>query len=84
MTYRAVLSALNEKKAIIQRTDDDHWLYEPISEAVDLIEELQVYKQALEMACNNLILEEIANDSHCGESVEELENMYLELAREQK
>lgn len=54
MTYRAVLSALNEKKAIIQRTDDDHWLYEPISEAVDLIEELQVYRKAYEMVCKSL------------------------------
>ncbi|MBQ0111738.1 MAG: hypothetical protein KBT03_01280 [Bacteroidales bacterium] len=51
-------------------------------EVKDTKDELEVYKKALELACGNLILEEITNDSHCGESVDELKNMYLQVARD--
>lgn len=51
MKIKTAISALKEKQAIISRTDDDHWLYEPIA---TVLEELEIYKMALEKACNEL------------------------------
>lgn len=51
MKIKTAISALKEKQAIISRTDDDHWLYEPIAM---VLEELEIYKKALEMACGEI------------------------------
>lgn len=48
MKLEKAINALKQKQAIIARTDDDHWLYEPIA---TVLEELETYKKALELAC---------------------------------
>lgn len=69
MKTETAISALKEKQAIISRTDDDHWLYEPIA---TVLEELEVYKKALELACE---------EHYWCSSTESLMNEYIDEAR---
>lgn len=51
MTLRSAISALKEKQSIISRTDDDHWLYEPIN---TVLEELELLRTAYELSIDAL------------------------------
>ena len=48
MKLEKAISALKGKRAIISRTDDDHWLYEPIA---TVLEELENLQKAFDLAC---------------------------------
>lgn len=61
MTDDTLKNCLLNKMSIIDQTGDDHWLFTPLSLALDRIDELnkvkqelEVYQKALYMACDDL------------------------------
>lgn len=53
MTITSAKNALRQKQKIIEITDNDHWLHEPIEV---VLEELEVYKRAFEIACKEVYM----------------------------
>lgn len=87
---------LLDKLRIIDQTDNDHWLLEPIHIALESMDKLEVYKKALELACNEIRDRDCGYynfsdscKSHCelydvcGNDIE-FENYYLQKAGEDK
>lgn len=73
---------LLNKMSIIDRTGDDHWLFTPLSIAIDRIEELNKVKQELEVYKKALeLLADDSTNTYLSEDKQDLIDYYLEKAR---
>lgn len=74
MKLEKAINALKQKQAIISRTDDDHWLYEPIATVLKELETLgNLVKENLKL--KDRIKELETENEHLQDRIENLYEM---------
>lgn len=95
MNINSAKRALLDKARIIDQTDDDHWLLEPIHIALESMDELEVYKEALRLMADAMVIDcedyiyPECTDLHIYQTpaqkcIDCISKQYLQKAREQE